>query len=157
LVVFQDLDDPAAAATFGEVMCSAYQAFGASGIVTSGAARDLEQVRRLGFPAFSNGAICSHGYSHIVELHGAVRVGGLAVHAGDLIHADGNGVTTIPLEIASDVVDAAVELAAAEGIVLDSVRSWKAGVAELREARQEMMERLEALGARLRNKLKNAG
>src|SRR2546423_11341287 len=36
VVVFQDLDSPSVAATFGEVMCSIYQAFGAVGIVTSG-------------------------------------------------------------------------------------------------------------------------
>ena len=80
-----------------------YQAFGAAGLITSGAARDLDQVRRIGFPAFSNGAICSHGYSHIVDMHRAVRVGGITIHPGDLIHADANGVTTIPLEIAAEV------------------------------------------------------
>src|SRR5262249_26434342 len=37
VVVFQDLDNPIAAATFGEVMCSTYKAFGAVGLVTSGA------------------------------------------------------------------------------------------------------------------------
>src|SRR6185295_17250335 len=47
IVVFQDLDDPAVAATFGEIMCSTYQAFGAAGLITSGAARDLDQVRRI--------------------------------------------------------------------------------------------------------------
>ena len=91
-------------------MCSTYQAFGAAGLITSGAARDLDQVRRIGFPAFSNGAICSHGYSHIVDIHRAVRVGGVTIQPGDLIHADVNGVTTIPLEIAADIVDAAAEL-----------------------------------------------
>src|SRR6476660_508148 len=115
IVVFQDLDDPAVAATFGEIMCSTYQAFGAAGLITSGAARDLDQVRRIGFPAFSNGAICSHGYSHIVDIHRAVRVGGVTVQPGDLIHADVNGVTTIPLEIAADVAEAAVEYVLAEG------------------------------------------
>jgi regulator of RNase E activity RraA len=73
MVVFQDLDDPPVAATFGEIMCTTYRAFGAAGLITSGGARDLDQVRRLGFPAFSNGAICSHGYSHIVNLHRAGR------------------------------------------------------------------------------------
>jgi regulator of RNase E activity RraA len=63
IVVYQDLDDPCVAATFGEIMCSTYKAFGAAGLITSGAARDLDQVRRLGFAAFSNGAICSHGYA----------------------------------------------------------------------------------------------
>src|SRR6185295_9015664 len=109
IVVYQDLDDPAVGATFGEIMCTTYQAFGAVGLITSGAARDLDQVRRLGFPAFSNGAVCSHGYSHFVDLHGTVRVGGITIRAGELIHADGNGVCTIPMEIADQIADAAVE------------------------------------------------
>ncbi len=50
IVVFQDLDNPTAPATFGEVMCITYQRFGASGIITSGAGRDLDQVQILGFP-----------------------------------------------------------------------------------------------------------
>lgn len=150
VVVFQDLDDPPVAATFGEIMCSTYRAFGAAGLITSGAARDLEQVRRLGFSAFSNGAICSHGYSHIVDLHRAVRVGGLTIHPGDLIHADANGVATIPLEIAADVAEAAAELAAAESLVLDYLKSGRPEVQAFKEARQAMMNEFAALGRRVR-------
>src|ERR1051325_1438376 len=51
IVVYQDLDDPCVAATFGEIMCSTYQAFGATGLITSGAARDLDQLRRIECPA----------------------------------------------------------------------------------------------------------
>src|SRR6267154_2396174 len=51
IVVFQDLDDPPVAATFGEVMCTTYQAFGCVGLITSGAGRDLDQVEALNFPA----------------------------------------------------------------------------------------------------------
>src|SRR5262249_52902773 len=47
VVVFQDLDSPVAAATFGEIMCTTYQRFGAVGLVTSGAGRDLDQVEAL--------------------------------------------------------------------------------------------------------------
>src|ERR1700681_1828827 len=122
IVVFQDLDDPPVAATFGEIMCTTYRAFGAVGLITSGPARDLDQVRQLGFPAFSNGAICSHGYSHIVDLHQAVRVGGVTIHPGDLIHADANGVATVPLEIAGQVAAAAAEFVAAESIVLNYLK-----------------------------------
>lgn len=152
VVVFQDLDDPPVAATFGEIMCTTYQSFGAVGLVTSGAARDLDQVRRLGFPAFSNGAVCSHGYSHIVDLHGTVRVGGLTLHAGDLIHADCNGVATIPLQIASEVAQVAAEFVMAEGLVLDYLKSGKPGVAAFAEARKAMMASLGALGSRVRSK-----
>src|SRR3954454_16228708 len=50
VVVFQDLDDPVTAATFGEVMCTTYKAFGAAGLISSGAGRDLDQVEVLNFP-----------------------------------------------------------------------------------------------------------
>ncbi len=150
IVVFQDLDDQPVAATFGEIMCTTYQAFGAAGLVTSGAARDLDQVRRIGFPTFSNGVICSHGYSHIVDLHRAVRVGGLTIHAGDLIHADTNGVATIPLEIAAQIADAAVEFVQAEAIVLDYLKTGTVDTTHFAQARQAMMDALGALGKRLR-------
>jgi 4-hydroxy-4-methyl-2-oxoglutarate aldolase len=150
MVVFQDLDDPPVAATFGEIMCTTYQAFGAAGLITSGAARDLDQVRRLGFPAFSNGVISSHGYSHIVDLHRTVRVGGLTMHAGDLVHADTNGVATIPLEIASEVAGAATEFVAAEAILLDYLKTRPAEVHAFAEARRGMMDALGALSRRLR-------
>src|SRR5438270_13073491 len=109
VVVFQDLDNPAAAATFGEVMASTYKAFGAAGLITSGAGRDLDQVEALGFPCFTSGTICSHGCCHIVQLNVSVHVGGATVHPGDLIHGDRNGVTTIPVEIASAVAHACPE------------------------------------------------
>jgi regulator of RNase E activity RraA len=150
MVVFQDLDDPPVAATFGEIMCTTYQAFGAVGLVTSGAARDVDQVRRLGFPTFSNGVICSHGYSHIVDLHRTVRVGGLTIHPGDLVHADANGVATIPLEIAAEVADAATEFVAAEAILLDYLRSGAPSVPAFADARRGMMDGLSALSRRLR-------
>jgi 4-hydroxy-4-methyl-2-oxoglutarate aldolase len=156
IVVYQDLDDPCVAATFGEIMCSTYQAFGAAGLITSGAARDLDQVRRIGFPAFSNGAICSHGYSHIVDIHRAVRVGGVTVQPGDLIHADVNGVTTIPLEIAADIADAAVEYVLAEGLVLNYLKEEKAEAKAFGEARRAMLAEVAALGRRVRGKTAKA-
>src|SRR5438128_12695865 len=90
VVVFQDLDDPVAAATFGEVMCTSYKAFGAVGLVTSGAGRDLDQVEALAFPCFTSGTMCAHGYSQIVQIGVPVHVGGVAVHPGDLLHGDRN-------------------------------------------------------------------
>ena len=77
VVVFQDLDSPAVAATFGEVMTTCYKSFGAAGMITSGAARDLDQVRAIGFPCFSDGVIAAHGYPHFVDVNVPVRVGGV--------------------------------------------------------------------------------
>lgn len=59
VVVFQDLDDPPASATFGEVMCTTYKRFGAVGLITSGTGRDLDQVEAIQFPCFTNGTTCA--------------------------------------------------------------------------------------------------
>ena len=150
IVVFQDLDDPAVGATFGEIMCATYQAFGAAGLITSGAARDLDQVRRLGFAAFSNGVISSHACSHIVSIHTPVRVGGLAVHPGDLLHADANGVTNIPHSIASEVAHAAADYVAAEGIILEYLKGGACEPKRFGEVRLEAMQQISELGRRVR-------
>ncbi len=122
VVVFQDLDDPPVAATFGEVMCSTYRAFGSVGLINSGGGRDLEQVRALGYSVFTGSTIASHGYCKILDIGRPVRVGGLAVHQGDLLHGDANGVTNIPLDIAAEVAEVADEFVATERIVLDYVQ-----------------------------------
>ncbi len=150
IVVFQDLDDPPVAATFGEIMCASYQAFGAAGLITSGAARDLEQVKRMNFPVFAGGAICSHGYNHIESIHVPVRVGGLAVHPGNLLHADANGVTDIPLDIAADVAGAAAEYVAAEAVVLNALKAGCHDCDQYAEARREMVRQVTLLGERVR-------
>lgn len=149
VVVFQDLDDPPAAATFGEVMCTTYKAFGAAGLITSGAGRDLDQVEALSFPCFTSGTICAHGYCHIPSINVTVRVGGVTVQPGDLIHADRNGVTTVPLSIANAIPQACVELMAAEAVVLDCLKG-PVTVKGFAEARKESKRLIDELARRLK-------
>jgi regulator of RNase E activity RraA len=150
VVVFQDLDDPAVGATFGEVMCSTYQAFGARGLITSGGGRDLLQVQALGFPVFCRSTMCSHAYCHTIEVGTPVRVGGLVVRTGDLLHGDANGVTDIPLDIAAEVADASAEFIAAEAHVLDYVKASGAkDISEFTARRQAMTDAIAALRHRV--------
>ena len=152
VMVYQDLDDPVVSATFGEVMCSVYKAFGARGLITSGAGRDLEQVEAIGFPTFTSGAICAHGYCHTLAVNIPVTVGGICIYPGDLLHADLNGVTTIPHEIASEIPDACAGLAAAEKIILDYVRGTNITPAGMAEARKECSAMLAKLTQQLRRR-----
>ena len=152
VIVYQDLDDPVISATFGEVMCTVYKSFGAKGLITSGAGRDLDQVERLGFPCFTNGAICSHGYCHTLAVNVPVTVGGICIYPGDLVHGDRNGVSTIPLEIASEIPQVCEELAAAEAIILDYVRGLKITPAGLGEARKACTARMKEISDRVRRK-----
>ena len=153
VVVFQDLDDPPAAATFGDSMCSMYQAFGATGLISSGVGRDLEQIRPMRFPVFSTGAICAHGYCHTLYIGSPVRVGGLVVRQGDLLHGDGNGVTNIPLEIATEVPQAANEFLAAERRLITFLQSpQKKTIAQCAEGRKEFKQAIDKIVARVRRK-----
>jgi len=149
VVVFQDLDDPCVAATFGEVMCTTYKTFGACGLITSGAGRDFQQVHALGFPAFTNGTICAHGYCHIPSVHVPVHVGGLTIYPGDLLHGDCNGVTTIPPDIASDVADACEQFVQAEAVLLQYLRAGDITADGFSQANAECHRLIDELRKRL--------
>src|SRR5262249_38811620 len=136
--------------TFGEVMCSTYKAFGAVGLITSGAGRDLDQVEALKFPCFTNGTLCAHGYCHIVQINVPVHVGGVMVHPCDLLHGDRNGVTTIPVQLPSATAHACAELAAAEAVILDYLKAGKLDPKGFAAARKESQERIQALGNKLK-------
>ncbi|HEY7426742.1 MAG TPA: RraA family protein [Gemmataceae bacterium] len=149
VVVFQDIDNPPVAATFGEVLCTTYKAFGAVGLITSGAGRDLDQVEALRFPCFCDGVICAHGYCYFPQINVPVHVGGVTIHPGDLLHGDRNGVTTIPLEVASVVAHACEEYMAAEAVVLDYVKSGSIDAKGYARARNECRDRIDALAKKL--------
>ncbi|PHS03007.1 MAG: dimethylmenaquinone methyltransferase [Blastopirellula sp.] len=148
VVVFQDLDDPAVSATFGEVMCSTYKAYGSAGLITSGAGRDIDQVRELDYPVFTGGTIASHAYCHILHLGLPVRVGGLTVLQNDLLHGDANGVARIPLDIAAEIPDVTAEFYDAEKIMLDYVNGpdekTVTGFTERRVEFQEVVAKIKA-------------
>lgn len=151
IVTIQDLDDPAVSAVFGEVMCSTYKAFGAAGLITSGAGRDLEQVRALEFPVFTSGAICSHGYCHLLHLGLPVRIGGLTVQTGELLHADANGVARIPATIADEVGQVAAEFVAAEEPMLHYAKSaGPKSIAQWAELRKDFGAAIKKLEERVR-------
>ncbi|MCC6492772.1 MAG: RraA family protein [Pirellulales bacterium] len=140
MVVYQDLEDPPLGATFGEVMCRIYQGLGAAGLITSGAGRDLTQVREMGFPVFTGSTIASHAYCRAVEVGTPVRVGGLQVEKGDLIHADGNGVVAIPLEIAAELPEAAQAYLQCELAVLGADVNQRREPEHLLARRREMID-----------------
>ncbi len=154
VVVFQDLDDPPVAAVFGEVMCSTYKAFGSAGLVTSGAGRDLDQVRALSYPVFTGSTIAAHAYCHILHVGLPVRVGGLTVCQGELLHGDANGVTTIPVELATEIAEIGDEFVTAERIILEYVQSpGEKSVTRFTELREEF----QSVIAKLKQRVSRSG
>lgn len=145
IVVFQDLDEPAVSATYGEVMASTFQAFGYAGLITSGAARDIEQVRAMNFPCWASSAIVSHGYNHILAGNVPVNVRGLSVLPGDLIHADANGIVNIPHRIAEGVAELCQPFIDAENIVIGYLRAGDTTLDGYKQAQAQMREAMNAL------------
>jgi 4-hydroxy-4-methyl-2-oxoglutarate aldolase len=150
VVVYQDIDDPPVGATVGEVMCNLYQSLGAAGLIASGAGRDLDQIRGIKFPLFLGSTISSHAYCRTIEVGQKVRVGGLDVSSGDLLHGDENGVASIPLELVNELPDVARDYMEAERIVIEYAQSdGDKDLDEMLERRRAMGEALAALKRRV--------
>jgi 4-hydroxy-4-methyl-2-oxoglutarate aldolase len=123
VLVMHDLDDPVAGSFWGEVQSNIHKALGCAGIVTDGSVRDLDEMRELGFYAFSSCVSVSHAYVHMVDMGIPVKVGGLVVNPGDLVLGDKHGVISIPLEIARDVPKAAQQVEDWERTVINLCKS----------------------------------
>lgn len=111
VAVVQDIDNPPYGAMWGEWNANVHKALGCVGMVTDGAARDLDAVKKLNFHFFSTHVLPSHGYGAFIDYGGSVRVAGLPVKTGDLLVGDMHGVLLIPPEIPLKVLaQAAAEI-----------------------------------------------
>jgi len=124
VVVVHDLDDPPGqGAQWGEVQANIHKALGCVGAVTDGSVRDLDEVKALGFQFVAAHVSVSHAYVHMVDFGLPVKVGGLWVKPGDLIHADQHGVVTIPPEIAPRIAGAVTRIEADERKIISVCQS----------------------------------
>lgn len=133
VMVMQDLDEPAGVgAYFGEVQSTIHKRLGCVGVVTNGHVRDLDEVRPMGFHYFAGGVCVSHAYVHLIDFGAPVKVGGIVVQTGDLLHADKHGVLIVPNEIARDVPAAASKVAERELAIISHCKSPDFSVEELK-------------------------
>lgn len=134
VVVVHDLDEPRGqGAQWGEVQANIHRALGCTGVVTDGAVRDLDEVRALGFQFAAAHVSVSHAWVHLVDFGLPVKVGGLWVRPGDLIHADHHGVVTIPPEIADRVAEAVARIEADERKIIALCQSSDFAVDRLKD------------------------
>ncbi len=133
VVVIEDIaTQPGLCALVGEVHMNILRALGCAGVVTNGAVRDLPAARSAGFHYFAGNVSVSHGYVHIVDFGQPVKVGGLAVQSGDLLHGDLHGVQSVPLDIAHLIPGTAARIRAREQALIAICRSADFTVEKLR-------------------------
>jgi len=134
IVVMEDLDEaPGVGAFLGDMHAAILKALGCVGYVTNGAVRELPRVRDLGLHLFAGNVAVSHAYAHIFDFASKVKVGGLEVRPGDLLHGDRHGLLTVPKQIASEIPAVAARLQQAEQRVIDLCRSQEFSVDKLRQ------------------------
>jgi len=134
ILVLEDMDDPPGRGAFvGDMHAAILKSLGCVGYVTNGAVRELPAVRTMGLQLFAGSVAVSHAYAHIFEVGAVIRVGGMEVRPGDLLHGDRHGVLTVPADVAAKVPGIAGKLQRAEKEVIDFCQSPDFSVTKLCE------------------------
>ncbi|MBI3457643.1 MAG: RraA family protein [Candidatus Rokubacteria bacterium] len=141
VVMMHDIDEPRGqGAYWGEVQANIHRALGCVGVVTDGTVRDLPEAEALGFHFFSAHVSVSHAYVHMVDCGLPVKVGGLVVRPGDLLHGDQHGVVVIPPELAERIPEAAAKIEARERTMIAVCQRSGVTLDELKAARKTMQQ-----------------
>jgi regulator of RNase E activity RraA len=114
-------------AGWGGILSRAAKVRGIAGTLVDGAVRDVDESREIGYPVFARGVIPATARGRIVEegWNIPVDIGGVEVHPGDYVIADGSGVVFVPKARIEEVLLAAEEIAAKERAMAAAVESGK--------------------------------
>ncbi len=134
VAVVQDLDVPnAIGAYWGEINTNVHKAFGLNGALTDGVMRDLGDLPE-GFPVVAGSIGPSHGFVHVVDIDQPVRIHGMDVPPGALVHADRHGAVVIPDDVIPVLEAAIAQLFKSENVVLDATKGKQIGFEEFEAA-----------------------
>src|ERR1700722_7486546 len=111
-------------AVAGGNVCAVAKRHGIAAFVIDGVIRDVAEVREMAFPVFARGVIPIPGTKAAIEpLNQAVRCGGAAVQAGDMVVADEEGIVVVPAARRAEILrDAPARLAREAS---ESIETWE--------------------------------
>ena len=98
IAIIKDVDsNPGRGACFGDGMAAKYSTLGVSGVIVEGSARDIAGITKVGMPLWATGSVPGHGVFNLISVNKSIVVGSLRIHPGELLIADLDGCTKIPL------------------------------------------------------------
>ncbi len=123
-VIVADMGNAVANGPFGEVLAVECVQKGLAGLIVNCAVRDSQEIIKLGFPVFS-AQVCISGTAKATlgTINHPISCGGVIVNPGDVVVADADGVVTVPLDEAEDVLKAADARTAKEAEVMKRLRA----------------------------------
>ena len=117
---------------FGEIMTTQYKAQGVIGVITNGPMRDIDAIKPLNFQYYSTGVTPGHGDFIVKAVGVPVKVGGMTVMPGDMVHMDMHGAVKFPADKLAEVLERAEKLLESEGATMKiykdpefSLKKWK--------------------------------
>lgn len=125
----------------GDGMAKLLKSAGCAALVTDGAVRDVSGLLAANFAAYCKGVCIHHTALRFFNPGVSVELGGLAINAGDLIHASGEGVIKIPHQVAEVAVEKCPAMRAFEHEVHAQWRRSDLSIAEKRQVAGRMLEK----------------
>jgi 3-hexulose-6-phosphate synthase/6-phospho-3-hexuloisomerase len=120
-----------------------------AGIVIDGAIRDIDTIRKIGFPAAAKLVTPAAGEPKgFGEINVAIRMGGVAVSPGDWIVGDESGVVSIPKARVVEVANRAMDVLEHENRLREEIRrkATLGSVAELHRWEKHIVDGLDRPG-----------
>lgn len=138
IIIAQDMDEEVGKGSFwGEVFTNVHKGLGAVGAITNGSVRDLPDMAE-GFQILAGMVLPSHAWVNVREWGTAVRIHGMDVKSGDLIHADQHGAIVIPHETAAALPDAVRLIAKRENVMITAAQQPGFSAKTFRDKLEEM-------------------
>ncbi|HZS63154.1 MAG TPA: RraA family protein [Xanthobacteraceae bacterium] len=128
-------------AAWGGLLSLAAQVKKLGGVIVDGAARDIDESRDLRFPVYARAAVQVTARGRVMQqsFNEEIACGGVQVHPGDLVIADGSGVVFIPQARESEVLAQAEALADREAKMAQAIRDGRSVVEVMESLGYESM------------------
>lgn len=122
-VLVIDANEYTEAGLWGELISTSCKHHNLNGTVIDGAARDIEEIKDIGYPVFARGISPKGSYkAHPGSINVPISCGGVSIEPGDIVVGDREGVVVIDPERAPDVLKDAKQKLADEDEMLEQIK-----------------------------------
>ena len=116
----------------GGMFTTSLKALGCVGAVSNGPSRDLDEIRPMKIQYMLSGVTAGHGNMAVHAVNVPVKVGGMEVNPGEIIHMDESGACKFPADKLEEVLRLVKELQKEESVKMEALQKADSA-AKLRE------------------------